>query len=71
MAHIDRCIPGTAVRIIKTGVPRVNGRTGTIVEVSRIQRLRTDPLVDRVTVEVDGHGDVVVAPGDLDIVDGD
>jgi hypothetical protein len=35
MAHIDRCIPGTQVRIVTTGVPRVSGKTGTIVEVSR------------------------------------
>lgn len=70
MAHIDRCIPGTTVRIVTTGVPRVSGKTGTIVEVSRIQRRSTDPLIDRITVEVEGHGDIVVAPGDVDIVDG-
>ena len=70
MAHVDRCIPGTTVRIVKTGVPRVSGKTGTIVEVSRIQRRPRDPLIDRITVEVEGHGDVVVAPGDVDIVDG-
>ena len=46
MAHIDRCIPGTTVRIVKTGVPRVSGKTGTIVEVSRIQRHR-DRSADR------------------------
>ena len=70
MAHIDRCIPGTTVRIIKTGVPRVSGKTGTIVEVSRIQRSRTDPLIDRITVDVEGHGDIVVTPADVDVVDG-
>jgi hypothetical protein len=69
MAHIDRCVPGTTVRILKSGVPRVSGKTGTIVEVSRIQRRRSDPLVDRITVDVEGHGDIVVAPDDVDIVD--
>jgi hypothetical protein len=69
MAHIDRCVPGTTVRILKSGVPRVSGKTGTIVEVSRIQRRRTDPLVDRITVDVEGHGDIVVTPDDVDIVD--
>lgn len=70
MAHIDRCIPGTTVRIVKTGVSRVSGKTGTIVEVSRIQRSKSDPLVDRITVDVEGHGDIVVSPDDVDVVDG-
>ncbi len=69
MAHIDRCIPGTTVRLVKSGVPRVSGKTGRIVEVSRIQRHSTDPLSDQITVEVEGHGDVVVSPEDVDIVD--
>lgn len=68
MAHIDRCIPGTTVRLVKSGVSRVAGKTGRIVEVSRIQRLPTDPLLDQITVEVEGHGDVVVSPADVDLV---
>lgn len=70
MAHIDQCIPGAQARILTTGVPRVKGRTGMIVEVSRVRRRLEDPLQDRVTVDVPGHGDVVLTPGDLEIVDG-
>ena len=68
MAHIDQCVPGTRVRILGAGVPRVKGKTGLIVEVSRTKRTASDPLVDRVTVDVPGHGDVVLAPGDLEVV---
>lgn len=68
MAHVDQCIPGRRARIVSTGVARVQGRTGTIVEVSRIKR-GSDPLQDLVTVDVEGHGDVVVRPGDLEVVD--
>ncbi|MBP6670034.1 MAG: hypothetical protein KA180_11355 [Gemmatimonadales bacterium] len=68
MAHIDQCIPGAQARILSTGVPRVKGRTGMIVEVSRVRRKLADPLQDRVTVDVPGHGDVVVSPGDIEIV---
>ncbi len=67
MAHIDECIPGTAARIIGSGVPRVKGKTGVIVEVSRIKRKPSDPLLDRITVDVPGHGDVVVGPADLEV----
>ena len=41
-----------------------------IVEVSRSRRAPTDPLVERVTVDIPGHGDVVLAPVDLEIVPG-
>ncbi len=68
MAHIDQCIPGTEARIVSSGVPRVKGKTGLIVEVSRIKRKPADRLQDRITVDVPGHGDVVLAPEDLEII---
>jgi hypothetical protein len=68
MAHIDQCIPGTEARIVSSGVPRVKGKTGLIVEVSRVKRRPDDRLQDRITVDVPGHGDVVLAPEDLEIV---
>ena len=68
MAHIDQCIPGSKARILSSGVPRVRDKIGTIVEVSRIKRKPSDPLKDRITVDVPGHGDIVVGPQDLEIV---
>ena len=44
MANIDECIPGRRARVVQTGVARVVGKTGTIVEVSRIRRPATGPL---------------------------
>lgn len=70
MAHIDQCIPGTEARILGSGVPRVKGKTGLIVEVSRIKRKPSDRLQDRITIDVPGHGDVVLAPEELEIVSG-
>jgi hypothetical protein len=46
----------------------VIGKTGTIVEVSRIKRPPGSPLKDAVTVDVPGHGEVTVAPTDVEIV---
>ncbi len=69
MAHIDQCIPGKEARIVSSGVPRVKGKTGHIIEVSRIKRKPADPLLDRITIDVPGHGDVVLAPEDLEILD--
>jgi hypothetical protein len=68
MAHIDECVPGRSARVQQSGVPRVNGRVGVIVEVSRVKRTPADALVDTVTVDVPKHGPVVVAPADLEIV---
>jgi hypothetical protein len=67
MAHIDQCIPGTSAKIVSSGVPRVKGKSGIIVEVSRVKRKPTDRLQDRITIDVPGHGDVVLAPEDLEI----
>lgn len=68
MAHIDECVPGRRARIQQTGVARVAGKTGTIVEVSRIRRPPTGPLQDRVTVDIPAHGEVVVTPDDVEVL---
>jgi hypothetical protein len=68
MAHIDECVPGRSARVGQSGVPRVNGRVGLIIEVSRVKRTPTEPLVDTVTVDIPKHGPVVVSPSDLEIL---
>jgi hypothetical protein len=68
MSHIDDCVPGQQAKILRAGVARVVGKTGTIVEVSRIRRPPAATLKDEVTVDVPGHGEVAVAPADLEIV---
>jgi spore maturation protein SpmA len=67
MAHINDCIPGTGVKILRSGVARVVGKSGVIVEVSRIRRPATGPLKDQVTVDVPGHGEIAVAPADIEV----
>jgi hypothetical protein len=68
MSHINECIPGQRAKILRSGVARVVGKTGTIVEVSRIRRPPTGPLKDAVTVDVPGHGEIALAPADVEIV---
>jgi len=68
VSHIDECIPGRRATVRRSGVARVVGKTGQIIEVSRIKRSDQDPLVDRVTVDIPRHGPVVVSPTDLEIV---
>jgi hypothetical protein len=70
MATFNDCVPGSQVRVLGSGVPRVRGKTGVIVEVSRSRRSPADPLVERVTVDIPGHGDVVLAPADVEILSG-
>ncbi len=67
MAHINDCIPGTQARVLRSGVARVVGKTGMIVEVSRIRRPPTGPLKDQVTVDVPGHGEIAVGPDDIEV----
>lgn len=68
MSHINDCVPGVEVKILRSGVARVVGKTGTVVEVSRIRRPATGPLQDKVTVDVPGHGEVTVTPADVDLI---
>ena len=68
MAHIDECVPGRQAKIRQSGVARVAGKTGTIVEVSRIRRPPTGPLQDKVTVFIPAHGEIVVTPAELDVL---
>jgi hypothetical protein len=70
MAHINDCVPGVRAKILRAGVARVVGKTGVIVEVSRIRRPPTGPLQDQITVDVPGHGEVGVAPADVEIAAG-
>ncbi len=68
MANIDECIPGRRARVLQTGVARVAGKVGTIVEVSRTRRPPTGPLRERVTLDVPGHGEVTLNPADIEVV---
>lgn len=70
MANIDDCVPGRQAKVLKSGVARVVGKTGHIVEVSRVRRPPTGPLREEVTVDVPGHGEVVLAPGDIEVTAG-
>jgi len=67
MAHINDCVPGAKARVKSSGVARVIGKTGYIVEVSRIRRPADGPLRDHVTVDVPGHGEIVLSPEDVEI----
>ena len=71
MAHINDCVPGTQVRILRSGVARVVGKTGVIVEVSRVRRSAAAALRDQITVEVPGHGEIVLVPEDIEMVAAD
>ena len=68
MSHINDCVPGVEVKILRSGVARVVGKTGTVVEVSRVRRPATGPLQDKVTVDVPGHGEVAVTPADVELM---
>ena len=68
MAEINDCIPGREARVLRAGVARVVGKTGVIVEVSRIRRPVTGPLQDRVTVDVPGHGEIGLSPADIEVL---
>ncbi len=67
MATFNDCVPGLSVRILGSGVARVRGKTGVIVEVTRGRR-GGEPLIERVTVDIAGHGEIAVAPVDVELL---
>lgn len=67
MADFSQCIPGTTARILKSKVARVQGKSGMIVEASRSKRKPDDPMVELVTIDIPGHGEITVGPADLDV----
>jgi hypothetical protein len=68
MAHIDECIPGRRAQVLQSGVARVAGKTGIIVEVSRICRPPGGRLQEQVTLDIPGHGEVTFSPADVQLV---
>lgn len=68
MARFNDCVPGGAAIVLRSAVARVVGKTGTIVELSRSRRPGAEQITERVTIDVPGHGEIVVAPADLDLL---
>ena len=67
MADFSQCTPGINARILRSRVARVQGKTGIIVEVSRAKRKAADPVTELVTIDIPGHGEITVAPADLEL----
>jgi hypothetical protein len=68
MANIEECVPGRRARVRRTGVARAAGKTGIIVEISRIARPPGGPIQDRVVVDIQGHGEIAVGPDDIELM---
>lgn len=47
MATFNECVPGSQVRVRSSGVSRVRGKVGMIVEVARSRRGPTEPMLER------------------------
>jgi hypothetical protein len=61
---------GRQAKILQSGVPRVVGRVGVIVEIAHARRPPTGPLQERITVDVPGHGEVVLQPAQVEVLAG-
>lgn len=68
MVAFAQCEPGRQAKVVTSGVSRVVGRTGTIVEVARVKRATDTAVRELVVVDVPGHGEVTVGPGDLELM---
>lgn len=64
---LDETLLGRQAKILESGVRRVVGRTGVIVEIALARRPPTGPVVQHVTVDVPGHGEVVLTRDQLEI----
>ena len=63
----DRLL-GRQVKILRSGVKRVAGRVGVVVEIAHVRRPPDSPLQIRVSVDIPGHGEVILDPADLEVV---
>jgi hypothetical protein len=67
---LNDALLGRQAKILQSGVPRVVGRVGVIVEIAHSRRPPTGPVQERVTVDVPGHGEVVLQPAQVEVVAG-
>jgi hypothetical protein len=64
---LNDALLGRQAKILQSGVPRVVGRVGVIVEIALVRRPPTSPVQERITVDVPGHGEVVLQPGQIEV----
>jgi hypothetical protein len=64
----DDSLLARQVKILKSGVKRVVGRVGVVMEIAHARRPSDGPLQIRITVDVPGHGEVIVDPADIEVV---
>lgn len=64
----DDSLLGRQVKILKSGVKRVAGRVGVAVEIAHARRPPDGPIQVRVSVDVPGHGEVILDPTDIEVV---
>jgi RNase P/RNase MRP subunit p29 len=68
MVEIKDFVLGGKVKVLNSKVPRVVGRTGRIVRVSRSLEGSPEGVKEEITVDIPGHGSFVLPPSDLEIV---
>jgi hypothetical protein len=65
---LDDDLLGREAKILDSGVSRVVGRVGVIVEIAHARRPPTGPVQERLTVDVPGHGEVVLRPNQVELL---
>lgn len=68
MVEIKDFVLGGKAKVLNSKVPRVVGRTGRIIRVSRSLEGSPEGVKEEVTVDIPGHGSFVLAPSDLEVV---
>jgi hypothetical protein len=64
---LNDALLGRQAKILQCGVPRVVGRAGAIVEIALSRRPPTGQVQQRITVDVPGHGEVVLEPAQIEV----
>lgn len=58
---------GRQAKVLHSGVARVVGRTGVIVEIAHSRRPPTGSIQERLTLDVPGHGEIVLTPDQIEL----
>lgn len=58
---------GASVTVLAGRVPRIRGRTGRVVSVSRSLRGSPEAVVEEIEVDIPGHGAFRMSPAELEL----
>ena len=68
MADFSELELGSSVKVLTGRVPRIRGRTGRIISLSRSLQGSPEAVVEELEVDIAGHGTFRMSPAEVEFV---